>query len=138
MATAAREEDKFNKADFMIKDYGMDKDGNPFLNVEGKAGGTVPQKENTGYAYVFVTDNGTYGVTSDWMYTKWHTHKLVLNEKNCVESMDMNSGIGADVKDVVKLTNTNATNLDKVMTGEFTINNHDGSICATKVFDSAP
>jgi hypothetical protein len=28
-------------------------------------------------------------------------------------------------------------NLDKVMTGESTMNDHDGSICATKVFDSA-
>jgi hypothetical protein len=51
--------------------------------------------------------------------------------------MNMNVG-GANVSDVVKLTQTNATKLDKVMTAEFTINNLDGSICATKIFDSAP
>ncbi|MGA7008641.1 MAG: hypothetical protein WB612_02785 [Nitrososphaeraceae archaeon] len=40
--------------DFMIKDFGIGNDGNPFLTVEGKAGGTIPDKEDTGYAYVFV------------------------------------------------------------------------------------
>lgn len=127
----------FNKDDFMIKDFGIGDDGNPFLTVEGKAGRTIPEKNDTGYAYVFVTDNGTYAVSSDWMYTIWHTHELTLDEKNCVESMNMNVG-GANVSDVVKLTQTNATKLDKVMTAEFTINNLDGSICATKIFDSAP
>ena len=73
------------------------------------------------------------------MYTKWHTHALKLDEKNCVESMNMNEDVGADVgDDQVKVTNTNVTKLDKVMTVEFTINNSDGSVCATKVFDSAP
>jgi hypothetical protein len=127
----------FNKDDFMIKDFGIGDDGNPFLTVEGQAGGTIPEKNDTGYAYVFVTDNGTYAVSSDWMYTKWHTHELTLDEKNCVESMNMNVG-GANVSDAVKLTKTNATKLDKVMTAEFTINNLDGSICATKIFDSVP
>jgi hypothetical protein len=127
----------FNKDDFMIKDFGIGDDGNPYLTVEGKAGRTIPEKNDTGHAYVFVTDNGTYAVSSDWMYTIWHTHELTLDEKNCVESMNMNVG-GANVSDVVKLTQTNATKLDKVMTTEFTINNLDGSICATKIFDSAP
>jgi hypothetical protein len=127
----------FNKDDFIIKDFGIGDDGNPFLAVEGKAGGTIPEKKDTGYAYVFVTDNGTYAVSSDWMYTRWHTHELTLDEKNCVESMNMNVG-GASVSDVVKLTKTNATKLDKVLTAEFTINNLDGSICATKIFDSVP
>lgn len=72
------------------------------------------------------------------MYTKWHTHALKLDEKNCVESMNMNIDLGADVSNTVKVTKTNATKLDKVMTVEFTINNADDSLCATKVFDSAP
>jgi hypothetical protein len=127
----------FNKDDFMIKDFGIGDDGNPFLAVEGQAGRTIPEKNDTGYAYVFVTDNGTYAVSSDWMYTKWHTHELTLDEMNCVESMNMNVG-GANVSDVVKLTKTNVTKVDNVMTAEFTINNDDGSICATKIFDSAP
>jgi hypothetical protein len=134
---AATGDIKFSKSDFMIKDFGVDNDGNPFLTVEGNAGATVPQKENTGYAYVFVTNNGTFAVSSDWMYTKWHTHALKLDEKNCVESMDMNTLVGTDVSDVVKVTDANATKVDKVMTVEFTISNEDGSICATKIFDSA-
>jgi hypothetical protein len=44
---AATGDIKFSKSDFMIKDFGVDNDGNPFLIVEGNAGATVPQKENT-------------------------------------------------------------------------------------------
>ena len=47
------------------------------------------------------------------MYTKWHTHELKLDEKNCVESMNMNAGAGAEVSDTVKVTKTNATKLEK-------------------------
>ena len=43
---------KFNEDDFMIKDFGIGHDGNPFLAVKGTAGGSIPQKENVGYAYV--------------------------------------------------------------------------------------
>lgn len=134
---AATDDVKFSKSDFMIKDFGIDNDGNPFLTVEGNAGATVPQKENTGYAYVFVTDNGTFSVSSDWMYTKWHTHVLKLDEKNCVESMDMNARVGTHVGEMVKVTEAYATKVDKVMTVEFTVNNNNGSVCATKIFDSA-
>lgn len=54
VAHAAKSQTKFNKDDFMIKDFGIGNDGNPFLTVEGKAGGTIPDKEDTGYVYVFV------------------------------------------------------------------------------------
>ena len=80
-------ESKFNEPDF-IKDFRIGKDGNPFLVVEGTAGGTIPQKENSGYAYVFVTNNGTFLVSPDWLYPQWHTHELTLDEKNCVTSMN--------------------------------------------------
>ena len=100
------------------------------------AGGTIPQKDNVGYAYVFVTDNGTYAVSSDWMYPQWHTHGLTLDQNNCVQSMNMKGG--AEVGNMVKVTKIDATKVDKVMTAEFTINDSDGSICATKIFDSAP
>ncbi|MGA7006433.1 MAG: hypothetical protein WBY28_05095 [Nitrososphaeraceae archaeon] len=53
VAHAAKSQTKFNKDDFMIKDFGIGNDGNPFLTVEGKAGGTIPDKEDTGYVYVF-------------------------------------------------------------------------------------
>jgi len=135
-AFAGGKKSKFNEGDFMIKDFGIGDDGNPFLTVEGTAGGTTPPKENVAYAYVFVTDNGTYAVSSDWMYTKWHTHGITLDENNCVASMNMNGG--AEVGGMVKVTKTKATKVDKVMTVEFTINILDGSICATKIFDSAP
>lgn len=60
------------------------------------------------------------------MYTKWHIHELKQEEENCVDSMNMNAGAGADVSDTVKVTKTNATQLDKVMTAEFTISNQEG------------
>ena len=54
IARAAMSQTKFNKDNFMIKDFGVGNNGNPFLTVEGKAGGTIPHKEDTGYVYVFV------------------------------------------------------------------------------------
>jgi len=136
IAFAGQDKSKFSKDDFMIKDFGIGNDGNPYLTVEGTAGGTKPQTEDTGYAYVFITDNGTYAVSSDWMYPKWHTHELTLDEKNCIGSIDMKGG--AEVGNMVQVTKISATKVDKVMTAEFTINNNDGSICATKIFDSNP
>ena len=136
IAFAGQDKSKFNKDDFMIKDFGIGNDGNPYLIVVGRAGGSTPDKNDTGYAYVFVTDNGTYAVSSDWMFTKWHTHELTLDEKNCVQSMNMNGGEGAYVGDDIKVTRTGATKVDKVMTAEFTIDNN--SICASKIFDFAP
>ena len=137
-AFAVDKMEKFNEGDFIINDFGIVSDGNPFLTVVGKAGGTIPQTEDTGYAYVFITDKGTFAVSWDWMYPNWHTHELTLDEKNCVRSMNMNGGVGTELRDVVKLTKINATRVDKVMTAEFMINNSDGSMCATKIFDSAP
>ena len=54
VAHAAKSQAKFNKDDFMMKDFGIGIDGNAFLTVEGKAGGTIPDKKDTGYAIVFV------------------------------------------------------------------------------------
>ena len=127
---------KFNEGDFKIKNFGVGNDGIPYLTVEGIAGGTIPQKENLGYAYVFVTDKGIYAVTSDWMYPQWHTHKITLDQNNCVGSISMKGG--AEVGDMVKVTKTNAKKVDKVMTKEFIMNNLDGSVCAAVIFDSAP
>lgn len=127
-------ESKFNESDFIIKHFGI---GNPFLAVEGTTGGTIPQKENSVYAYVFVISNGTFSVSSDWMYPQWHTHELTLDEKNCVTSMKMDGG-GAEIEEVVKLTETNATDIQRVMTVEFALSSQDGSFCVTKIFDSIP
>ena len=54
VAHAAKSQAKFNKDDFMMKDFGIGIDGNAFLTVEGKAGVTIPDKKDTGYAIVFV------------------------------------------------------------------------------------
>jgi hypothetical protein len=51
--------------------------------------------------------------------------------------MDINTRVGTHVSNMVKVTDTNATKVDKVMTVEFTVDNEDGSLCATKIFDSA-
>ena len=56
---------EFNEADFAIKDFGIGNDGNPFLSVDGTSGGTIPQEENIGYAYILVTDDGTFAGSSD-------------------------------------------------------------------------
>jgi len=48
----------------------------------------------------------------------------------------MKGGQGAYVGDDVMVTRTSATKVDKVMTAEFIIDNN--SICASKIFDSAP
>ena len=61
--SSALAQNNFNEADFKIKDFGI-KDGNPWLTVEGKAGASTPENASQIYAYAFVTDNGTYAVTS--------------------------------------------------------------------------
>lgn len=119
---------KFNEADFAIKDFGSGNDRNPFLSVDGTPGDTIPQKENIGYAYIFITDNGTFAVSSDWMYPHWHTHEIMLDKNNCIVSMKYNGD--AEVSDLVKVTKISAINVKKVMTAEFTLNDSDESICA--------
>lgn len=49
LALAIDISEKFNQADFMISDFRIGNDGNPYLTVVGKAGGTVPQGEDTSY-----------------------------------------------------------------------------------------
>ena len=140
----AKTESKFNEADFKIKDFGI-KDGNPWLSVEGTAGGSTPENESLIYAYAFVTDNGTtFAATSHGGEdsaevandTQWHTHEVKLDEKNCVASINDN-GKNELSKDKITITETNATKVDGVKTAELT-KNTDGTTCVTKVFDSAP
>ena len=86
---------------------------------------------------MIVTNNGAFSVSSDWMYPQLHTHELTLNGMNCVTSMKMDGG-GAEVEDVVKLTETNAPDIQRVMTVEFTLSSQDGSFCVPKIFNSIP
>ncbi|HEX7274266.1 MAG TPA: hypothetical protein VF248_01500 [Nitrososphaeraceae archaeon] len=136
-------QNELNEADFRIKDFGI-KDGDLWLTVEGKAGASTPQNASQIYAYAFVTDNGTYAVTSHGVEdstevqndTEWHTHGVTLDDKNCVSKID-DSG-EAEVTDMVKVSNVTATKVDKVMTAQLGINNDDASVCVEKVFDSSP
>jgi hypothetical protein len=136
-------QNSLNEADFKIKDFGII-NGNPWIIVEGKAGGSIPQNASTIYAYTFVTDNGTFSVMSH-LYedtdevendTQWHTHRLTLDDKNCVT--DINDNGDTEISDLVKVTNVIVTNVSKVFTAELALNNTDSSTCVTKVFDSAP
>jgi len=132
-----------NEADFRIKDFGII-NGNPWIIVEGKAGGSTPQNASLTYAYAFVTDNGTFAVMSH-VYedtdevendTEWHTHRIILNDKNCIAHINDNGD--AEVSNLIKVTNVITTKISKVFTAEFTLNNANSSNCLTKVFDSAP
>jgi len=136
-------QNNLNEADFMIKDFGI-MNGNPWLIVEGKAGGSTPQNASLIYAYNFVTDNGTFAVMSH-LYedtdevendTQWHTHRVTLDDKDCVAEINDNGD--TEVSDLVKVTNVITRNISNVFTAELTLNNTDSSICVTKVFDSAP
>ena len=133
----------FNEADFKIADFGI-MNGNPWLIVEGKAGGSTPQSANLTYAYAFVTDNGTFAVMSH-LYedtdevendTQWHAHRLILDDNNCIAEINDNGD--AQVTDLVKVTNVIARNISSVFTAELNQNNVDSPNCVTKVFDSAP
>jgi hypothetical protein len=69
--------------------------------------------------------------------TQWHTHRLTLDNKNCV--VQINDNVDTQVnKDLVKVTNVITRNISKVFTAELELNSTDSSICVTKVFDSAP
>jgi len=127
---------KFNEDDFIIKEFGIGADANPFVTVEGTAGGTIAQGENMAYLYVFLTNTGTYGVMSDSGYTKWHSHGIKLDNNNCITSSNNKGDV--EIDDGIKLMETNATELHKVFTAEFAMSNSDASICPTKIFDSAP
>lgn len=70
------------------------------------------------------------------MYPQWQTDEITLDKNNCIVSMKYNGD--AEVIDLAKVTKISAINVEKVMTAEFTLNDSDASICATRIFDSAP
>ena len=142
-ANSALAQSSLNEADFKIKDFGI-KDGKPWLSVEGKAGASKPQNASQIFAYVFVTDKGIFAVTSHGTEdssevandTQWHSHGVVLSDKNCVTKL--NEDGDGEVNDMIGVANTNATKVDKVMTTLLGINNADAKVCVEKVFDSKP
>ena len=129
--------------DFKIKDFGIDSDGNPFLTVQGKAGGTIPDQKGDIYAYVFFTDDGIYAVTShpgieDSSEVQddadWHAHKVKLDDKNCVTSLKEDGEAALD-GNTVSVKGTDATNVDKVLTAVLSAEKK-GGVCVAHVFDS--
>ena len=56
---------KLNEKDYIITGFGM-KEGNPFITVQGTAGGSYdPSMGDEGYeAYVFNTDKGIFQIRS--------------------------------------------------------------------------
>ncbi len=137
----------FNEDDFKIERFGLDYDGNPYLTVKGKAGGTVPDNKNIIYAYVFFTknDNGQgkiYAVTSHHHEDSnevnddinYHAHQVKFNEDRCITSI--NDRAEADYADnIVTVEKTDTGRLNGVATAELTVD--DGSVCVTEIFDSA-
>jgi hypothetical protein len=129
--------------DFRIKNFGIDNDGNPFLTVQGTAGGTIPDQKGDIYAYVFFTDDGIYAVTShpgieDSSEVQddadWHAHKVKLDDKNCVTSLKEDGEAALD-GDTVSVKGTDATSVDKVLTAVLSAEKK-GGVCVAHVFDS--
>jgi hypothetical protein len=142
-ATNAYASSGFNKQDFKIKSFGI-RDNNPFLKVEGTAGGTKPSSHNTIYGYVFKTDKGIFAVVSHFNKDSkeqsgpkdldYHAHKVTLDKNNCVSSIN-DKGVAHLSGDTVKVLDTDANKVKSVLTAKLTVeNNHH--ICVDKVFDS--
>ena len=83
-----------NNSNFDIQNFGVHKT-NAYLNVVEGAGQTAPEEGMT-YAYVFLTDKGTFAVTSHHGHDtpgeehedlEWHAHKVVLDHDGCIESI---------------------------------------------------
>jgi hypothetical protein len=66
--------------------------------------------------------------------TEWHAHGATLDDKNCVSKLNDNGD--AEVNDMVKVSNTNATKVDKVMTALLGINNNDASVCVWRKYSA--
>jgi hypothetical protein len=133
----------FDIKDFKIKSFGIQND-NPFLKVEGTAGGTKPSSHDTIYGYVFKTDKGIFAVVSHFGKDSkeqsgpndldYHAHKITLDKKNCVSSLS-DKGIADLSGNTVRVLHTDANKVNSVLTAKLTVkSNHD--ICVDKVFDS--
>jgi hypothetical protein len=133
----------FNIKDFKITTFGI-QNHNPFLKVEGTAGGTQPSSHNTIYGYVFKTDKGIFAVVSHFGKDSseqsgpndldYHAHKITLDKNNCVSSLK-ETGTADLTGNTVKVLDTGANKVNSVLTAKLTVNNnHD--ICVDKVFDS--
>ncbi len=128
---------------FDIRGAGVDDNGDPYTRVSGVAGGTTSDTEGTIYAYVFITDAGIYAVTSHGGIEdseevgddeQYHAHLVTLDDDNCVTSIEEDGNAVLHNKRVT-ITDTDATEVNKVLTVELTAT--DDGICVTEVFDTA-
>lgn len=135
--------------------FGIDGDGNPFLTVKGTAGGTVPDETGDIYAYVFITDDGVYAVTSHTGIedsdeveddADWHAHKVQLNDENCVTDLQEEGNAALDGK-TVTVEDTDATEVDDVLIavlsaekkagGDDDTGEDETAVCVVKVFSQS-
>jgi hypothetical protein len=131
---------------FDIKGAGINDDGNPYIKVYGTAGGTESNTAGTIYAYVLVTDDGIYAVTSHGGVedssevgddTAYHAHRVTLDENNCVLTLE-ETGDAVLSNKMVIVTGTDATTVNAALTVQ--LNAGAGSclstIAVTALFDS--
>ncbi len=132
--------DKNWKKSFKITSYGTDKNGNPYMTVEGMAGEFEPEDESSIYAYVFVTKQGTYAVTShmgndtpdeEHDELDWHAHKITLDRKNCITSLN-SEGEFEMMTNRVTLLDTGTSSVSEAMAFEF--EESGDKTCATEKF----
>lgn len=81
--------------DFDIKKFGFKK-GEAYIEVYGKAGGTLPSGNTTIFAYVIHTNTGTYASDSHEAQhaddeqvanLSWHGHKVEIDSNGCIEEI---------------------------------------------------
>lgn len=150
-ALAAVAKDPFGDAtnenpDFDIKKFGLNDDGDPYIDVYGTGAGTTVNNGDTIYAYVFVTDAGAFAVTSHGGIedstevgddTEFHGHLVTLgnvNDDTCVVGIS-ETGDAAFHNARVSITGTGATSIAGALTASLSASTPNG-ICVTAVFDS--
>ena len=125
---------------FDIKKFGI-KGGDPYVGIFGHAGATVPSATGTIYAYVLITDDGIYAVTSHPGVedstevgddVEWHAHKVTLSGL-CVATIT-DDGVAVIHNNGVSVTGTSATSVSAVLTAELTVSS--SGVCVTSVFDT--
>ncbi len=137
---------------FDIQNFGVHKT-NAYLNVLGDAGETTTEEEGVIYAYVFLTDKGTYAITShhgndtpgeDHDDSEWHAHKVVLDHDGCIESITPDgesrlNGSTVTLKEVkVKEVYAVLTAQPESHSDEEDEHEHEGdATCVSEVFDVA-
>lgn len=139
--------------DLTIDEFGIDEDGNPFLTVEGTAGGTIPDEKDEGdiYAHVFVTDKGVFVVAAHPGFADsneqppqeaWHGHGLELTEDQppCIVENSINDDGEAVVEGKTVTLDTSdldeedrPTEVESVLTAVLSAETK-GGICVVKVF----